>query len=65
MTTKTPTKSRILEAVYETASDLKRHEDLRCEIAAGLASGPSTPAGEVFDRLERKHAARVRDGVTP
>ena len=65
MTTKTPPKSRILEAVYETASDLKRLEDLRCAIAAGLASGPSTPADEVFDRLEAKYTAMARDDFAP
>ena len=33
---------------------------LRVEIAAGLASGPRKPAGEVFDRLEAKYRARAR-----
>jgi hypothetical protein len=33
---------------------LKRRRELQCEIQAGINSGPSIPASEVFPRLEQK-----------
>ena len=46
---------RLLED-QEQAHTLKLQE-LRAAIQAGAASGPGTPAAEVFDRLEAKYTA--------
>ncbi len=38
----------------DAVSLLKRYRDLQREIQAGIDSGPSIPAGEVYARLEDK-----------
>ncbi len=48
------------ELLDEALSLLKRRRDLERQIQAGIDSGPSIPAEEVFERLQTKaeHLAR-------
>jgi hypothetical protein len=42
------------ELLDDAVGLLKRQRDLQREIQAGIDSGPSVPASEVFARLEKK-----------
>ncbi len=56
--------SEVVRAGLRLLEDQELHqsvrlEELRSAIAAGLTSGPGTPAEQVFDRLEAKYQAMI------
>jgi Arc/MetJ-type ribon-helix-helix transcriptional regulator len=47
----------------EAVALLKRRRELQWEIQAGIDSGPSIPASEVFPRLEDKAKRLAQEGA--
>jgi hypothetical protein len=61
MTTKTQLKSRILEAVHETMSDLQRLGF----VATRFVSDNGAPLDKVPDQLEADYTATAKDAFSP